>query len=116
MSIIERINIIIINEAVSARAFDKSIGKKEGYISTLRKRKGTPGADVIAAIHKKYPKYNLIWLISGEGDWINENLHLSKPSTTYKKTSSITINIAEGEENIELFKVLEALIKKEIKK
>lgn len=66
--IIERIHEILKDTGISTRKFELSIGKSSGYLNTSNKSKSDVGAQVILSIIKKYPEYNLIWLMTGEGD------------------------------------------------
>jgi hypothetical protein len=65
---INRIIHFISEMGMSARQFDLSIGTANGYILRMEKNNASVGSDVIERIAKKYPKINLVWLITGEGE------------------------------------------------
>lgn len=54
-------------------AFEKSIGKSEGYFNKVQ----NPGSDVIADIVRKYPEVNGEWLATGEGTMIKPELDIT---------------------------------------
>ena len=62
-----RIFDVVEHYGLSARQFDISIGAANGYSLRMRKNNASVGSDVIERIIKKYPKINLVWLITGEG-------------------------------------------------
>lgn len=68
MSLLERI--FEIQREVSPRsvaAFEKTIGKSNGYMNTISKQSGVPGTDVILSILDKYPQYSTDWILLGHG-------------------------------------------------
>jgi len=64
---IDRINKFVLNEGISARQFDISIGAANGYTLRMIKNNASVGSDVIEKIIEVYPNLNLIWLITGKG-------------------------------------------------
>jgi len=52
---------------MSVRQFDISINAANGYTLRMEKNNASVGSDVIERIVKKYPRLNLVWLITGEG-------------------------------------------------
>lgn len=67
MSIYERIKEMISDQEISALAFEKSIGKSNGWIQNMKKRKSSTTIDVIEDIVKVYSNYSLNWLVLGKG-------------------------------------------------
>lgn len=65
---INRIVKLISTMGLSARQFDISIGSANGYTLRMEKNNASVGSDVIERIAEKYPRVNLVWLITGEGD------------------------------------------------
>ncbi|MEO1013100.1 MAG: hypothetical protein AAFX53_17520 [Bacteroidota bacterium] len=57
---------------LSARQFDLSIGASNGYTMRMKKNNASIGSDVIENIVRTYPKLNLVWLITGEGNMLIE--------------------------------------------
>ncbi len=68
MSILKRFDDIRKDQGISKAAFEKRIAKSNGYIAGLEKRDGAPGADVILDVIRVFPEYNLIWIMTGEGN------------------------------------------------
>lgn len=50
--------------------FEKAVGLSNGYISNL---KSSPTADKLLMIISAYPELNKNWLLTGEGDMLNNN-------------------------------------------
>lgn len=51
-----------------------------------RSKESPPSSEVIAEISTKYPDINLIWLLTGKGEMIqNENTHPNKDVEFYEK-------------------------------
>lgn len=96
------------------RAFEIDIGKSVGYINTMDKRGGLPGADVLIKIRELHPDIDINWLLTGDGDmYLKRKDEVNDPPSKYG--SSITINIVDSE-STPLIKALEELIKKEKEK
>ena len=70
---IDRLMQFIKYEGLSARQFDLSIGASNGYTLRMHKNKASIGSDVIETILKAYPRLNVVWLITGEGEMLKEN-------------------------------------------
>lgn len=58
---------------ISVRQFDISIGAANGYTLRMEKNHASVGSDVIERIVNKYPKLNLVWLITGKGSMLIED-------------------------------------------
>ena len=71
---INRIVDFIKYKGMSVRQFDISIGAANGYTLRMAKNNASVGSDVIERIVKEYPSLNLIWLITGKGPMLNEDL------------------------------------------
>lgn len=69
---IDRVLKVIDALGMSARQFDISIGTTNGYSLRMHKNHASIGSDIIERIYKKYPKVNLVWLITGKGDMFLE--------------------------------------------
>ena len=65
--IVDRITEIIDDERLNDRRFEKIIGKSSSYLNSLRKKNTSPSVDVMLTILENFPKYNLHWLMTGEG-------------------------------------------------
>lgn len=73
---IDRLMQFINYAGLSARQFDLSIGASNGYTLRMQKNSASVGSDVIENILKAYPQLNVVWLITGEGDMLKEELIL----------------------------------------
>ena len=71
---INRIVEFIRYKGMSVRQFDISIGAANGYTLRMEKNNASVGSDVIERINKEYPNLNLVWLITGKGPMLNEDL------------------------------------------
>lgn len=69
---IDRVLKVIDALGISARQFDMSIGTTNGYCLRMHKNHASIGSDIIERISRKYPKVNLVWLITGKGDMFLE--------------------------------------------
>jgi hypothetical protein len=69
---IDRLMAFIENSELSARQFDLSIGASNGYILRMKKNNASIGSDVIENIIKTYPQLNIIWLLTGKGQMLNQ--------------------------------------------
>jgi len=101
MSINDRLKTIAITEAGSVSAFEKSIGVSNGYVKNLKK---TIGLDKLEKIIELYSKYNVLWLLTGQGDMLISTsiLHqLNEPSAEYKNEENLT-NVHFVDKNIDL--------------
>ena len=85
-----RIFDVIEHYGLSARQFDISIGAANGYSLRMRKNNASVGSDVIERIIKKYPKINLVWLITGEGSMFIKQNEIN--STTYVNVNEFINN------------------------
>lgn len=71
---------------MSMRAFDISISVGNGYTSKQSKSGASVGSDVLERIIDTYPDLNPLWLITGKGNMILENIHALEPNTDYGST------------------------------
>lgn len=90
MSILNRIHIIRENERFNKSGFEKAIGKSNGYLNTAEKSGTDPSVEVLLNIKKKFPQYNLEWLLTGEGSMTVEldkylKNQTSEPKAIYEK-------------------------------
>ena len=66
----ERLMNFIKSSGVSVRAFERACGLSNGYIKELRK---SPTADKVRSIMDAYPELNAQWLMTGEGEMLNDD-------------------------------------------
>ena len=64
----ERLIEFIKYKQITTRMFERSIDVSNGYVSKIT---GTIGADKLHRISVEYPQLNIEWLMTGEGDMLN---------------------------------------------
>ncbi len=64
----ERLQQIIVDLGMSNRAVELRLGKSNGYIKSQMKNNGNIGIDVLQKLHEIYPQYNIMWVLTGEGE------------------------------------------------
>ena len=94
---VHRIIELISELNLSARQFDMSIGTANGYILRMKKNNASVGSDIIERIIKVYPKVNLVWLITGEG-----NMFISTPEDDLNEEQTRSIKEIKSYINIHL--------------
>lgn len=66
----QRLIIFLKSKNLSQRKFEEMIGASNGYVNNISK---SLGLEKIAAIKQNFPLLNVEWLLTGEGDMLNEN-------------------------------------------
>ncbi len=56
---------------LSFRRFDEIIGQSDGYFGRQFRSGGAIGSDVLESISQSYPDWNLVWIITAQGDMRN---------------------------------------------
>lgn len=93
MSVLDRLETIRENEKLKKKEFEEIIGKSSGYIKVLRDRNGIPGSDVLIKISEYFRKYNMDWVLSGQGAMLKEeketapHVDLKEPGHNYDNAS-----------------------------
>jgi len=77
MSVLERLEEIREDHKLKRSQFEKVLSKSTGYINTLFKNSSMPGIDVLIKIMENYPEYNLVWILTGEGEKLKANAEKS---------------------------------------
>ncbi|SRR6056297_1598322 len=119
---IDRLIQFIKYAGLSARQFDLSIGASNGYTLRMQKNSASIGSDVIENILKAYPQLNVVWLITGKGEMLNEELILDYDKLPEEKQREIEkiieakIREKQEEELKRLLKEVTAEIEKKEKK
>lgn len=78
MKPIERIAIYIHFKKISPHAFEKKIELSNGYFSKQLKHLGSVGSDILIKIHEAYPDVDILWILTGEGQMLKEDVHHSQ--------------------------------------
>lgn len=78
MKPIERLAMYLQFKNLTPHAFEKRIKLSNGYFSKQLKNNGSIGSDILVRIHEQFQDLNLLWLLLGEGQMINENTPFSQ--------------------------------------
>ena len=78
MKPIERIAIYIHFKKVSPHAFEKKIDLSNGYFAKQLKHLGSVGSDILIRIHQAYPDLDILWILTGEGQMLKEEVQRSQ--------------------------------------
>lgn len=88
----ERIQYVINNEGLNKNSFSKAIGLNNNVtITRIINEKRNPSRNTCKKIVERFPKYNMGWLLTGEGDSL---------TSTYSN-NKVTVNGNENVSNIE---------------
>lgn len=71
MTVKERLITFIESQKISVNSFERSAGLSVGYLRQLRKE---PSREKIKSIITAYPELNEQWLLTGEGEMLNEDI------------------------------------------
>jgi hypothetical protein len=74
MKPIERIAMYLQFRAITPHSFERKIHLSNGYFSKQIKNLGSVGSDIVVKIHDSYPELNMLWVLTGEGDMIIEDI------------------------------------------
>lgn len=75
----ERLIKFIKNRGLSQKQFEKQIGLSNGYVGNISKGLG---ASKLAEISRQFPELNTEWLLTGEGQMLNENENLPRKTAS----------------------------------
>tara|TARA_R110002096_G_scaffold195267_1_gene377860 strand:+ start:288 stop:584 length:297 start_codon:yes stop_codon:yes gene_type:complete len=67
MGIAKRIAILIEYEQIKVTVLEREIGASQGVLSRAIKNNTDINSKWVERIYRKHPKYNAIWLLTGEG-------------------------------------------------
>jgi transcriptional regulator with XRE-family HTH domain len=81
----DRIVIFIESEGLTPAEFADQIGIQRSSLSHVLNGRNNPGFSFIQKILTTYPKINSRWLITGDGNMLNENEQI-KPIETHQRT------------------------------
>ena len=87
-SVKDRLILFINYLNLTKSAFEQSIGVYNGFVNQVTNR---TGVDKFGKILNKYPQLNKTWLLTGEGQMLNfevHNLHLISPNQVRKFAKS----------------------------
>lgn len=70
MGVKERLKEFIASQKISNREFCRAIGVSESFVNSIRK---SMQPDKLKAICDKYPELNPVWLMTGDGQMMNNS-------------------------------------------
>lgn len=97
MKTIDRIYLFAEYKSISIYKLSKKIEVSNGYLAKQRENKANLGSHIIEKIAIEYPELSLDWLITGEGEMLN-NDNFNFTSKNVSQTAIGGINIAGGAE------------------
>jgi hypothetical protein len=118
---IDRLIQFIEYAGLSARQFDISIGAANGYTLRMKKNHASIGSDVIENIIRTYPQLDVVWLLTGEGRMIKEEVKSEDldfdnlPTSRRQDIERIIENKIRERQEVELKKLLKE-VSEEIEK
>lgn len=62
------------NDIKSAKAFEEKCGLSNSYIANIKKGNGSVGSDMLSKIIFAFPKLNIEWLCSGNGEMLKQDM------------------------------------------
>jgi hypothetical protein len=74
MKPIERIAMYLQFKTITPHSFERKIHLSNGYFSKQTKNLGSVGSDILVKIHESYPELNMLWVLTGEGQMIVDDL------------------------------------------
>lgn len=72
MSTIDRIKLLADNERIKITALEKEIGASKGVLSRAYNNKTDIQSKWLTKLVEKYPNYNSLWLLTGQGEMLRE--------------------------------------------
>lgn len=75
MKPIERIAMYLQFRTISPHAFEKKIELSNGYFSKQLRHLGSVGSDILIKIHLAYPDLDILWILTGEGQMLKNELN-----------------------------------------
>ncbi|MBR5892974.1 MAG: helix-turn-helix transcriptional regulator [Bacteroidaceae bacterium] len=100
----ERIIEFINHKGISKNAFENACNMSKRYLSNL---KGTPGARIIKNIHDAFPELNTIWLITGTGEMLSENVENQKSTILDESRAPILPTTIAGRPDTDILKYVQ---------
>ena len=74
MRIIDRLIKYLESKRITAYSFERTCQVANGYLKKQQRGKGTIGSDILERVRRNYPDLSLLWLISGEGEMLAEEV------------------------------------------
>jgi hypothetical protein len=80
MKPIERIAMYLQFRAITPHSFERKIHLSNGYFSKQIKHLGSVGSDILFNIHYSYHELNMLWVLTGEGQMIIDDIESQQVS------------------------------------
>ena len=74
MKPIERLAMYLQFRAITPHSFERKIHLSNGYFSKQIKNLGSVGSDILVKIHDNYPDLSMLWVLTGEGEMILDEM------------------------------------------
>lgn len=85
----QRIRLIIENEGISIREFERRTGASYGVFTKVLSSNTDIKSNMLASIAEKFPQYSPAWLLSGEGPMLAQDAQPRNKIPLYETVSSI---------------------------
>ncbi len=84
MKPIERISMYLQFRNISPHSFERKIKLSNGYYAKQLRNRGSVGSDILIKIHEHFPELNMLWVLTGDGNMIDEsNIQNSKKAEEF---------------------------------
>ncbi len=90
MDIHERISFVMNQENLTAKEFAEILDVQRSSISHLVSGRNKPSIDFLYKFIENFPKYNVVWLITGGGEILNTSSHEKSDKLTGSYNSGAT--------------------------
>lgn len=90
MDIHERISFVMNQENLTAKEFAEILDVQRSSISHLVSGRNKPSIDFLYKFIESFPKYNVVWLITGVGEILNTSFHEKSDKSTGSYSSGAT--------------------------
>lgn len=90
MDIHERISFVMNQENLTAKEFAEILDVQRSSISHLVSGRNKPSIDFLYKFIESFPKYNVVWLITGVGEILNTSFHEKSDKSTGSYNSGAT--------------------------
>jgi len=89
MRIIDRLATYLAYRKITAYSFERTVDVANGYLKKQLKGKGSIGSDIMQRIYRYYADLDFIWLLTGNGDMLREEIEARIPH--FSKDEMITL-------------------------
>ncbi|PZR27447.1 MAG: hypothetical protein DI535_10575 [Citrobacter freundii] len=79
MRIIDRLAAYLAFKEITAYSFERTVDVANGYLKKQLKGRGSIGSDILQRIYECYPDLDFIWLLTGNGEMLHDDLEVVVP-------------------------------------